>query len=466
MSEEVQVLPEKAEANRVIFKPEAWLATVDFVKRLVLENNVMMAILGEQGNGKTTFAHLLNTELSPHIKPYIIPANPLFNRVFFLQQLQELLGVEGEPSISNFIAHCKVQESHTLIIIDDAQHLSAVFVEEVLGEMQQLGDTSYFHVCLVSDFSLVPVLNKLAQHDYQDRIHSIELGALTESETKTYLLQHVMPRQNVEKRVTDLRVKQFYQLTAGHLVDINRQMARFFNAKAAAPKSNKLFGPLNIAASVALIAVAAYIWGPEYSRSIPMAILEQPIPSPSEMDENDMLLSQIEPVLYSVIPSFETEAVRQAILATPLRKNELVAFNEEDEVVDESEAVLDKVIVAPKVIAHEEKPLVPAAPVAPAAPKLVKKNPIIRPIVEQGRYTIQLLASKNKKQLERFANVHHLKGKVQLRRSQRQGVAWYVLTLGEYQERQHAKQAVSNLPKDIVQFKPWVRAISDLKIAG
>jgi DamX protein len=463
MSEEVQVLPEKAEANRVIFKPEAWLATVDFVKRLVLENNVMMAILGEQGNGKTTFAHLLHAELSPYIKPYIIPANPLFNRVFFLQQLKELLGVEGEPSISNFIAHCKEQESHTLIIIDDAQHLSAVFVEEVLGEMQQLGDTSYFHVCLVSDFSLVPVLNKLAQHDYQDRIHSIELGALTESETKTYLLQHVMPRQNVEKRVTDVRVKQFYQLTAGHLVDINRQMARFFSVKAAAPKSNKFFGPLNIAVSVALIAVAAYIWGPEYSRSMPMAILEQTMPSPSEMDENDMLLSQIEPVLYSIIPSFETEAVRQAILATPLRRNELVAFNEEDEVVDESEAVLDKVIVAPKVIAHEEMPVVQPAP---AAPKLVKKSAIIKPIVEQGRYTIQLLASKNKKELERFANVHHLKGKVQLRLSQRQGEAWYVLTLGEYQERQHATQAVTNLPKDIVQFKPWVRAISDLKIAG
>ena len=135
--------------------------------------------------------------------------------------------------------------------------------------------------------------------------------------------------------------------------------------KAAAPKRSTFFSPLNIAASVALIAAAAYIWAPEYSRSMPMAILEQPIPSPSEMDENDMLLSQIEPVLYSVIPSFETEAVRQAILATPLRKNELIAINEEDAVEDETEAVLDKVIVAPKVIAHQEKPVIPAAPAAP-----------------------------------------------------------------------------------------------------
>lgn len=464
--EEVRVLPEKLSANKVTFKPESWLATVNFVKHLVLENNIMTAILAEQGNGKTTFTHLLHAELIPHVKPYVIAANPLFNRVFFLQQLKDLLCVDGEPSLANFIAHTNEQKSHVLVIIDDAQHLSAVFVEEMLGEIQQLGNTCYFHVCLVSDFSIVPVLNKLAQDVYQDRIHSIELGALTERETKTYLLQHAVPRQNVEKRVTDERVKQFYQLTAGHLVDINRQMRSFFSAKNTS-KNNKLFRPINIAASIALIAAAAYIWNPQDSQSLSTALLEQD--SASEIEENNILLSQIEPVLYSVVPSYEVAAVRQAILATPLRRNELVAINEEDDVSDESEAVVDKVIVAPKIMPHQEKTVVSAAPVtqiAPVAPKLVKQTVAVKPIVEQARYTIQLLASHNKRELEHFANFHHLKGKVQLRRSQRQGVAWYVLTLGEYKQRQHAKQAVNSLPKDIAQFKPWIRAIADLKVAG
>ena len=467
MSDEVRVLPEKIQANKVVFKPESWLVTINFVKHLVLDNNVMIAILAEQGNGKTTFTQLMQSELAAHMKPCLMAANPLFNRLFFLQQLKEQLCFDGEPSLANFIAHSNEQKSHVLVIIDDAQYLSAVFVEEILGEIQQQGDTGYFHVCLASDFSFVPVLNKLAQEIYQDRIHSIELGVLTESETKTYLLQHLLPRQNVEKRVTDARVKQFYQLTAGHLVDINRQMGRFFSAKDTS-KNNKLFRPVNIAASIALIAAAAYIWNPQDSRSTSLAQQEVAY----ETQENNILLSQIEPVLYSVVPSFEMAAVRQALQATPLRRNELIAINEEDDITDESEAVVDKVIVAPKIISHQEKAVVATTPASPvlipvkAAPKLIKHTSAVNPIVEQSRFTIQLLASQNKKKLEYFVNTHHLKGKVQLRLSQRQGVAWYVVTLGEYKQRNHAKQAINNLPKDIAQYKPWIRAIADLKVAG
>jgi DamX protein len=467
MSEKnVRILSAKAQVDKEKFKPASWLATINFVNQLVLNNNVMIAILGEQGNGKTAFAHLLHDEIASHgpeITPYRITASPLFNRAFFLHQLKELIGVEGDAAISNFIAMSQQQKSHILLIIDDAQYLSPVFIEEILGETQQLGSTGYFHVCLVSDFSLVPNLNKLAQNMYKDSVHSIELGPLSESETKQYLLQHILPRQYIEKRVTDARVKQFYQLTAGHLVDINRQMTNFFRTKDPSLKNKWPLSYVNVAAML-LVTAVAYIW---YAQG-PHVELDQI--AKSDVVEKSVLLSQNEPApaLYSRITPYEIGAIRQEILATPLRRTDLVAMNEEDDAPNESMVVMDKVIVAPKVMTHLEKPA------ASPAPKIIKKNKVLtpikvnalRPVVEQSRYTIQLLASQNKRKLESFASLHHLNDKVQLRSSYRQGTLWYVLTLGEYKQRKDANAAARKLSKDIAQFSPWVRTISDLKLVG
>lgn len=464
------VLSGKAQTSNVVFKPDSWLATMNFVKHLVLNNNVMIAILGEQGSGKTTFSHLLHEELgpqAPHMKSYRITASPLFNRVFFLQQLKDLLGSDGDASISNFIAMGLEQKSHILLIIDDAQYLSAVFIEELLGEVHQLGNNSYFHVCLVSDFSLVPTLNKLALNLYKDSIHSIELGALSENETKRYLLQKVMPRQNIEKRVTDERVKQFYQLTAGHLVDINRQMTGFFNSKHLPSRNKKVLRYVNIAA-MALVATVVYIWHLQTTQSSPTISIEHT--AQVSAPENNVLLSRVEPAptLFSVVAPYEVGAVRQEILATPLRRSELIALNESDETTDESMVVMDKVIVAPKIMSHQEKPVVHPAP------KIIKKNVTLtspkantsKPLLVKKGYTIQLLASQDKKKLEYFANLHHLRDKATLRRSNRPGSVWYVLTLGEYKLRKDATVAAHKLPKEMVQLNPWVRAISDLKLVG
>ena len=52
---------------------------------------------------------------------------------------------------------------------------------------------------------------------------------------------------------------------------------------------------------------------------------------------------------------------------------------------------------------------------------------------------------------------------MQIHTVEQRGRAWYVLTFGEYNEREHAKQAIEHLPRDLAQFKPWVRQLSDLK---
>ena len=445
-------------------RPGSWLSTAAFVKSSTLDNHVMIAVLGEKGSGKTSFSSLLHHTLAPEIKAFIIVANPLFNRAFFLEQLKALLNIEGEPTLSNFIAQSRDAKSHQMIIIDEAQFLSAVFVEEILGELEERGHDNYFHVCLVSDFSLVSTLNRLEQDIYKGMVHSVELGALSEAETKAYVLQNLSPRQSVEKIVTDDHVKQFYQLTAGHLADINRQMPYFFGSKAVAfSRNEKFFRQMSVAAGVLCVALGAnYVWRSQDFQSVLMAFLNKTPSSGSVISASPLYqmaeTPQIEPVFTSEIPSYEVAAIRQAILPTPLRRADLVQMDEEDGALDGSLVVMDKVVVAPKIVQQQAKAVV--------TDQVESNLAVIQPIVVQSRFTIQLLASHNKDELQRFAEIHHLNGKIRLRSTQRQGVIWYVLTLGEFTERQSANEAVNHLPKDIAKFKPWVRAIADLTGAG
>ncbi len=268
-----------------------------------------------------------------------------------------------------------------------------------------------------------------------------------------------------ENAITDERVKQFYQLTEGHIEKINRQMVDFFSYKLTKPsRHTKLARHVGIAAGIFLAASGIVYIGlsPDFQPA-PAQLVGLKMQSIADV--------QIDPALSSGIPAYTVAAARQTLQATSLRRVGLAVKDEEDNTLDESLVVMDKVVVAPKILQHQANKHSAAIkkttqPAAKTSPKRITKAVLIKPVIEQNRYTIQLLASHNVGQLKQFAQIHHFNGKTQVRRTLRQGTVWYVLTLGEYTQHQQAKQAANHLPKDVAQFNPWVRLIADLKATG
>jgi len=459
MSDEAITLLSVAPVVKPIFKPVSWLKKIDFVKRMILDNNVLISLLGEPGRGKTTFAKLLQDSLPVHIKSYNVSAGIMFNRGAFLEQLSVLLE-SNAASIADFVAQTNDEKSHTLLIIDDAHHLPADFIEEILEAIRPQGNSGYFHVFIISDFSLVPVLNRFAEEKYTDMIHSIEVGPLNEGETKSYVIQQLLALMGVEKTVTDERIKQFHQLTEGHILDIHREMDAFFSdvvPKKVAFHSSKRFRGMSVAATVFLaITAVTYLWHSEVTSSTQIAKQQQ--------DPLKISTAKIDKPLSSQIPAYNVAAIQQGILPTPLYRedrSEEAMSAEASSIV----AVVDKVVVAPKIlrktVAHASK----QTNIASHALVAVKKTASVKlkPLIDQSRYTIQLIASHRQSELQRFVQRHHLKVKTQVRVTKRQGKVWYVLTLGDYKKRQHANYAASQLPKEIALLKPWVRSVGDLK---
>ena len=315
----MRVISENEEIAHVVLNPASWVAKSDFINRLILNNNVLICLLGEKNSGKTTFVNLLKMDFAPQIKSTLITADPLFDRTALLQELSVSLGIKGDLSISNFITKINELKNHRLLIIDDAHHLSAIFIEEILKGLQLQGTGGYFHVCLVSDFSLVPSLNVLAQSTYLDMIHSIELGTLSESETKAYVVQNVLTQLDAEKIITDERIKQFYQLTEGNIAGINRQLAGFFIYKPEKPvHEDKLIRHMSIAAGVFFVAVGiGYTWWAQDFRTLPASLVNQ---------GTDLPGVTIESALSSDIPAHNVAAVRQTLQSTSLRRVDLAVM--------------------------------------------------------------------------------------------------------------------------------------------
>lgn len=485
------------------FKPSAWLTKIDFINHLVLFNNALIAILAEEGGGKTTFSELLQTSLDSQIKSYLLKATPPFSQAGLLAQLATLLHLraDSELTFANLIQQINERKAHILVVIDDAQHVSDSFLVDLLTELKQQGEQCFFHVCLISDFSLVASLNKLEAASLDHLVHRVEPGALTENETKTYVLNNLPSLKRIDLTMSDKRLEQFYQLTGGNIARINKEMISYFcpetlNSASLQKSSYSKYIGLSATLAVALLA-SVYVWQnqdlfrqtkpPVQESTQRVAAAEKLLPSvitstPVFPNEERTLASEIPNYnerTDSYIPSLTVSSTRQETQPSPLKRVVDIVLDEEEE--NSSLVVMDKVVVIPKTIGNTpakqvaslERNVVstrdtPKAMAHPALASEVTTTVAVKTpdsTTQQKQYTVQLLASLNLEDVKRFVNDHHLTN-TKIRLTKRQGINWYVLTLGEYGRFDQAQQAAKNLPAGLTQYKPWIRSTTGLNALG
>lgn len=489
-----------------VFKPSSWLTKIDFINHLVLFNNKMLAVLAEQGGGKTTFINLLQAGLDTSVKSHIMKATAPFSQADFLAQLAAIFHLrdDAEPTIANILHQINERKAHVLVIIDESQHLPDAFLQDILLALQQQKENGFFHFCLVSDYSLVASLNKLKADSFEALIHILEPGALTENEMKTYLLHSLPAPKRLDKTMTDKRLAQFYQLTGGNIARINNQMISYFcpGSLKSAVKQKSFAKRINVAASV-LIAILAsvYIWQhqnfvspdkflpPEQDFPEPVAVITEET-LPSEVPAvpqilNEPALTSEMPViqqqeLVSRIPAWYIAAEVQAVQPPPLKRITNIVLDDDEN--DDSFVVMDRVVVIPKTLQKQSLNEIEGNPAvrenisdtelkhqisqSVTSQSVTEKDKAVQDKAVKDQYTIQLQSSQNQDDLKRFIRNHHIELNTAIRLTRRQGVDWYVLTLGEYDQFAQAKAVANNLPAELVRFKPWIRPLSGLKALG
>ncbi|KTD74048.1 SPOR domain-containing protein [Legionella tucsonensis] len=470
---------------RVLFKPRSWLAKIDFINHLILFNNVLITILSEKNGGKTSFGTLLQSNLDQQIKSVSMTVKPPCNREDIIQEIasQLHLNYDENTDISSLVVQINERKAHVLLLIDDAQHLPESLIKEAMLAIKNQESFSFFHLCLISDYSIVATLNNLVASFFDNLVHSIELGSLNENETRTYTLQRAMAAHLISKPLTDAQFKQFYQLTKGDVAKINSNLESFIFKCASQKKKEprKLIKKLGIAASVAVIIglIGFYFTRNHDFSSFHHLVTTHPVQDKST--ETLVVKQQVQPeVLVSQIPSWEDSSTRQLVYAALPKKQVLDDLN--DEMSGDIVAIIDKVVVIPKLqmknLAGQE-PRIPESEFKRESPEsdLTRESKTVEiPTAKQNKkeqssssntstplYTIQVAASHNKNDIERFQQNNKLfTQNAKIRHFTNAKGVWYILTVGEFESRTEAQHNITQLPAALAKLHPWVRPVSNL----
>lgn len=429
--------PDFNQGKSKLYIPASWHAKIEFIKRLVLDTNLLIAVLGEKGGGKSTFVDALDATIAEQIMPILISAKPSLEATALLAQLNALLELPDGSTLESIIAALADNDLQVLVIIDDAEFVSDALTNHILDILQAQGEHPCFHVCFVSDVSMTKRLRRFEKR-YPDLIHSIELGPLSEEEAKTYMKYRLLESPDFIKGG---RVERCYKKTKGRIAAINRQLPAFFNLNEGPPSRFKRFTRRMVTVCAfmgalvlgGVLQLKSHIF---YSEHMPLETVILSVPFDKTLSDSESA------VLLSKIPAYDLAATQQFLAPVELRRAEYVIPDDSNDLPQDEVVVLDKVLVIPKIIQAEPE------------------------VAYQNHYTIQLIASHSRSKLERFARLHRVQTRTKIHRTQKQDRVWYVLTSGDYKAPEEAKEAMAKLPEALVKLRPWIRSMEGLKTTG
>jgi type II secretory pathway predicted ATPase ExeA len=469
----IQLDLEAVNQPRTLFKPGSWFAKIDFINHLILFNNVLITVLSEKDGGKTSFGTLLQNNLDQQIKSISMTIKPPCDSESVINNIaaQLHLNYDAQTNISSVVTQVNERKAHVLLVIDDAQHLPESFIKEAMLAIKNQENFGFFHLCLVSDYSVVATLNNLAVEQFNNLIHTIELGSLNESETRTYVLQRAMNAGLINRPLTDAQFKQFYQLTKGNLAKINSTLEHFIFNCSPEKKKNKtlILKRTSLALTAAIVAGISYLYFDRIH-------FVNPVKGDNSVSTQNTVVSVAQPIvpeqLVSQIPSWQDSSTTQLVQFALPKKQSLDDFEDNEEQNITTVALVDKVVVIPTVKARN--PIAQAVVNVPSVSQVVEVKEISpdklvkQPVIKSGPslYTIQLVASHKMSDVDRFRKNNNLMTRTKVRQFTNAKGTWYILTVGEFDKRSLAQLMVKKLPAKLAKLNPWVRPVSGLSSLG
>lgn len=486
----------------LLFKPGSWLAKIDFINHLVLFNNVLITVLSEKEGGKTSFGQLLRANLDQQIKSVVTTVEAPYNRAQMISLIAtELhLNYDMETNLHSLVAQINERKAHVVLSIDNAQHLPEAFIKELLVAIKNQGDFGFFHTCLISDYSVIASLNQLTAEHFNNLVHTIEIGPLNESETKTYTNQRALSSPLFDKPLSDASLKKFYELTKGNLAKINNSLDAFMvnSSKIKPRKKFVMLKNASMAISAALVAGMSYVYFNDVYLKAPAAQLlatnTVDIPAVVEPAVTELSSETLAQRESHIAPWQELSTIQYMHYGLP--KKQFLDDADDDEVT--TVALVDKVVVIPtfkrqeisaaaevaasehvtKPVIERSSALVPIAiaksqekmaKIKVATTKIKPKAATVNKVIAKNsgpHYTIQLLASHKITDINRFKNSNKLFAGAKVKRFNNDKGSWYILTLGDYANRKDAQAKLNSLSGSVAKLSPWIRNTSGLSSIG
>ncbi len=451
--------------------------------KFLQEPEQLLLILGERGTGKSSLlkhfrelgrlpANTIELQGKPNLQPY------KFTKAICKQWHLNIKTGQGfrQQQLDDILQAMKKYHQPGLIIIDAAEQLPIATLAALMHLcLSQKIENIVLRIVLVGKPNLTKTLSNLHHPDI--KIPKIELKPLTKHETQTFV-EHMLDKMGLGKQhhLDDAQVEQIFQQSKGIPAHINRALQPYLKNKHHSTaeitkqlqsntytqdRGNFLQRHWIKFASITMLGVA-FIAMHQYQKhmyalnklvfhhaALPALAHYTPTSKPTTM-ETPKPTEDLKPAITQPVSPAQQLAAKAPEPAKQATQN-----------TASPELAQNTLPIQPLA----QKPLEVAKQVSVQKPVQIAKQPQLQQPVKIAavkpkplpHYVIQLMGNYTKASLERAQQ--HITINTTVRKQQRNGKDWYILTTGAFDTSKQAHAALKKLPAKIKANHPWIKPL-------
>ena len=464
-----------------------------------------IVLTGENGIGKTTF---LRKVLRLGYQQYQFCTLRVNNDTDFdyiegkikqrwvLAETNEHSSV-SDLSIENYVITYLREHTHAVLIIDDAHFLDSATLDRLFTLKHRIGLACPLSLgfILAGESTLKPTISTLEDSNPAcTQVYQINVRPLTHEQTKQYI-EHRLQVAGLEDEILfdDVKITEIYKATSGNVKKIHENAAYALQHQSDEDtiddelnpyitiRNPKPKVPVFLITLLAIIGIGFYVsqrisndTSEETTVPLEVPLTSGPTLSPIAQEAHSPA-SQQTPSL--PLPSTPTPTKTLDISNLQnLEEPDQPATKDLPSLLSESIELLDE-----KQLNKPKEDIVAKADVkAPPSTKNIKqisaepahKNPQTNSSahgeewlknLDSSSYTLQVVATKDSEQLESLVKNEKLKTNYAYFDKPVKDATYYVLVVGNYNNRDEAIDAASKLPESLRKNKPWPVALKDIQ---
>jgi DamX protein len=403
----------------------------------------------------------------------------------------------NDLSIENYVISYLREHTHAVLIIDDAHFLNSSTLDRLFTLKHRIG--------LACPLSLGFILAgentlKLAIAELEDtnpactQVYQINVRPFSREQTRHYI-EHRLQTAGLEDEVLldEEKITEIYKATLGNIRQIHdKAISELQNQCQEGSLEDSLNPhitirnpkpkvPVFLVSILAIIGIGLYANYYMSSKNsdeiiIPLErpLVSEPTLSPIRQKSNNPSSLQTPSLPLPNAPSAPTRTLDITAIKIP-QVSTLKESQKEGSLLSESIEVLDKKpletlkgkliekdqaanIKNPDTVETATKEVVPVKHSAASTGESWLKG------LDPASYTLQVVATKDVKQLESLIKKENLKNNYAYFDKQVKGSTFYVLVIGNYTSRDNALAAVDQLPASLRKNKPWPVPLKNIQI--
>ena len=453
-----------------------------------------IVLTGEDGVGKTTFLRKVLRLGYQQYQFCTLRVNSETNFEFIEDKIKQRWTLPdtnkhssvADLSIENYVISYLREHTHAVLIIDDAHFLDTPTLDRLFTLKHRIG--------LACPLSLGLILAgentlKLSIGELEDlnpactQVYQINVRSFSREQTGHYI-EHRLHTAGLEDDILldDAKVTEIYKATLGNVRKIHEYATAALQAQcregsiedALDPhitiRNPKPKVPVFLISILAVIGIALYTnyyikndTTEEIIVPLKKPLANEPTLSPIVQDSNRSP-NESTPSLplpnapTAPIDTLEVTAIKTPDIAPPTKTQKEVSLLSESLEVPNINQPDD---ANKKLVSQTQTPKIKNAVDSVVKPQAVNnsastlRNETWLKSLDPKSYTLQVVATKESKQLESLIKKHNLKSDYAYFNKQVKGNTFYVLVIGNYKTRENAVAAVDKLPASLRKNNPW-----------